>query len=104
MKKRINLKPAAGAILIYLTLTAGLWMFMYSLMVSESRMTGETREPVQLGVSGSSISLSVGSSCYEADTAAIVQEHSGALLAAYLFAPDELKAGIYLLCRYSSDT
>ena len=99
MKKRSNLKPAAGAILIYLTLTAGLWMFMYSLMVSESHMTGETHEPVQLSVDGGHISLSVGKSRYEEDISAIAQKHSGAVLAAYLLAPDELKAGIYQL-RY----
>ena len=36
-----NIKPAAAVMIVYLLLTAGMWMFLYSFTLSGENMTGE---------------------------------------------------------------
>lgn len=91
-----NIKPAAAVMILYLLLTAGLWMFLYCLEVSGGHITGETKTPAGLSNDGDSVHLRMADTVFTADLAPL-SGSSDVYTAVYLLSPDELRGEIYLL-------
>lgn len=93
---RNNKKNAAGAVLLYLLLASGSWMFVNSYANSFNRLNEEKIVPASMTVNGGVASVSVlGKSrdiCLTpSDT------DSRYLLAVYLASSDEIRSACYLL-------
>ncbi|MBR4626703.1 MAG: hypothetical protein IKO47_03200 [Ruminococcus sp.] len=84
-------KAAAGMVLAYLILSAGIWLFIDSYSSFRRRMTGEDTAPAGLTLNAGSASVSVLSSGAEIDLSPFAPE-SRLYCAAYILAPDELRA------------
>ena len=98
MKKKK--RTAARAVLLYLILTAGSWMFINSCTNSYNRLTGENIAPASLDLNGSKASVSVLDHSTEIELDSISPE-SRLYYAAYTLSPDEVRimACIISLCN-----
>lgn len=94
MKKKK--RTAVRAILVYLTLTTGSWMFINSYTNSYNRLTGENIAPASLDLKGSKASVTVIDHRTEIDLAGIYPE-SRLYYAAYVFSPDEVRFVSHLI-------
>jgi hypothetical protein len=89
-------RTAVRAILLYLILTAGSWMFIKSYTNSYNRLTGENIAPASLDLNGSKASVSVLEHSTEIDLTGIFPE-SRLYYAAYLLSPDEVRAMAHII-------
>ncbi|MDE5936991.1 MAG: hypothetical protein K2G83_06275 [Ruminococcus sp.] len=93
--KKITLFRTA---LIYVVLTVGIWMFLYSYTNSYNRLTDEKISPASLIVNDDYAEIKIlNKSCNI--SLDIVSPESRLYFAAYLFSPDELKSEILLLFK-----
>lgn len=99
MKK--NKKKAVKGVLIYLILTVGLWMFLYSYANSYNRLTDEKIVPAALNVEENSGELEIIGKKYKLDFDMLAPE-SKLYFVAYLFTPSELRRDIMFLCTESA--
>lgn len=84
--------------LIYVVLTVGIWMFLYSYTNSYNRLTDEKISPASLIVNDDCAEFKIlNKSCNI--SLDIVSPESRLYFAAYLFSPDELKSEILLLFK-----
>ena len=83
-------RTAARAILVYLTMTIGSWMFINSYTNSYNRLTGENIAPASLDLNGSKASVTVLDHSTEIDLAGISPD-SRLYYASYVFSPDEIR-------------
>ena len=83
-------RTVVRAILLYLILTIGSWMFINSCTNSYNRLTGEDIAPASLVVSGSKASVSVLDHSTEIELKSVYPE-SKLYFAAYAVSPDELR-------------
>ena len=95
MRKSIK-KTAAGAVLIYLILSAGLWLFIYSYSSFHRRMTGERLAPASVTLKSGSASVSVIGQEADIDLSPLEPE-SKLYCAAYILSPDEFRAAAYII-------
>ena len=93
-KHRKSIKPTAGAVIAYLILSVGLWSFMYSYSVSESRISGTRTSPAGFGSDDDGVYLRIGREEYSVSLSALSGDND-AWLAVYLLMPDELRQGIW---------
>ena len=93
---RIKKKTAVRAIMLYLILTAGLWMFINSYTNSYNRITGENIAPAGVTLSGGKASVKLLEHDTEIDLGAVSPDNK-AFCAAYILSPDELRAAAYIL-------
>ncbi len=84
--------------LIYIVLTVGIWMFLYSYTNSYNRLTDEKISPASLIVNDDYAEFKIlNKSCnINLD---IISPESRLYFAVYLFSPDELKSEILLLFK-----
>ncbi len=94
-------KTAARSVVVYLILSAGLWMFLDSYSAFRRRMTGEDTAPASITLNSGSASVSVLDRGAEIDLSPFEPE-SKLYCAAYIASPDELRAVGFMisLCRY----
>ncbi len=90
-----NIKPAAAVMIVYLLLTAGIWMFLYSLTLSGANMTGVRLAPAELITTEGRAELHLAGASVTAP--ASLPGSSNAYLVAYLLSPDEFRAELYVL-------
>jgi hypothetical protein len=83
-------RTAVRAILLYLILTAGSWMFINSCTNSYNRLTGEDIAPASIVLSGSKASVSILDHNAEIELDSIYPD-SKLYFAAYAVSPDELR-------------
>ena len=93
---RIKKKTAVRAVMLYLILTAGLWMFINSYTNSYNRLTGEKIAPAGVTLSGGKASVNLLEHDTEIDLGAFSPD-SKIFCAAYIISPDELRTAAYLL-------
>ncbi len=93
---RIKKKTAVRAIMLYLILTAGLWMFINSYTNSYNRMTGENIAPAGVTLNGGKASVSMLEHDTEIDLDVFSPDNK-AFCAAYIISPDELRTAAYLI-------
>lgn len=86
-----KLKKAARAIFVYIVLTAGTQMFLYSYTNSYNRMTDHKIKPASLVVNDNYAEFQILNKTYILSLEKISPENK-AFLWAYLFSPDELRA------------
>lgn len=96
-----NKKTAARAVILYLILTAGLWMFIDSYTNFYNRITGEQIAPASVTLNGENASLSLLEHDAEVDLS-IISPESKAYCIAYTAAPDELRLAGLLISFCSS--
>lgn len=89
--RRRNTKPAAAVMIVYLLLTAGLWMFLYSFTLSGGNMTGKKVAPAGFSAGSGKAELHLAYAVFTAGTD-LLGADSDMYLAAFLFSPDELRA------------
>lgn len=96
----IKKRTAVRAILLYLILTGGSWMFINSCTNSYNRLTGEDIAPASLVLNGRKASVSLLDHSTEIELGGIYPE-SKLYFAAYAVSPDELRlmTGIVSLCN-----
>ncbi|MBP8594351.1 MAG: hypothetical protein KBI35_08045 [Ruminococcus sp.] len=87
-------KTAAGAAVVYLLLTGGLWMFVRSYASFRTRLSGEGRA-VSVETSPDGLTAELLGSKIRLDLS-LMDESSRSYLPAYLAAPDELRAWAFL--------
>lgn len=90
-----NIKPAAAVMIVYLLLSAGLLMFLYSLTLSGANITGERLAPAELTVTDGKTELHLAGAVFAAGTR--LPDSSNVYLAGYLLSPDEVRAEAYVL-------
>ncbi|MBO6116205.1 MAG: hypothetical protein J6P14_03520 [Ruminococcus sp.] len=81
---------AVRLMLTYITLTGGLWMFIFSYANSYNRLSEEKIPPARLTVSDSSARLDILGQALTFDTS-VFSEGSRSTFAAYLLSPDEVR-------------
>ena len=91
-------KTAVRAMLVYIVVTAGIWMFLYAYSNSYNKLTEDKIAPASLVVSGESARLTVLDRGVDLDLRALSPD-SRLYTALRLLTPDELAADIYLLFR-----
>lgn len=94
--RRNNKKTAAGAVLLYLLLAGGSWMFVNSYANSFNRLTEEKIVPASMTVNSGSASVSVLGKSVDISLSASFKE-SRYLLGAYLAASDDIRSAAYLI-------
>jgi hypothetical protein len=82
--------------IVYLLLTAGLWMFLYSFTLSGSNMTGVRVPPAGFAAGEGKAELHLADAVFTADLS-LLGMNSDMYLAAYLLSPDELRAEVYAI-------
>lgn len=87
--------------LIYIVLTVGIWMFLYSYTNSYNRLTDEKISPASLIVNDDYAELKILDKSCNISLDAVAPE-SKLYFAAYLFSPDELKGELLLLFKLLS--
>jgi hypothetical protein len=95
MRKSIK-KTAAGTVILYLVLSAGLWLFIDSYSSFHRRMTGEKLAPASVTLNSGSASVSVVGQEADIDLSPLEPE-SKLYCAAYIVSPDEFKAAAYII-------
>lgn len=95
-KKKIIIFRTA---LIYIVLTVGIWMFLYSYTNSYNRLTDEKISPASLIVNDGYAELKIlNKSCNI--SLDVISPESRLYFAAYLFSPDELKSELLILFKF----
>lgn len=89
--KRKKYKTAVKAVMIYLVLTVGLWMFLYSYSNSYNRLSETKISPASFTVGSSTAELDILGQKFSFNLRGVAPE-SRAYLTAYLLSPDELRA------------
>lgn len=89
--KRKKYKTAVRAVIIYLVLTVGLWMFLYSYSNSYNRLSEAKISPASFTVDAASAELNILGRKFSFSLRGAAPE-SRAYLTAYLLSPDELRA------------
>ena len=92
----IKKKTAARAVILYLILTAGSWMFINSYTNFYNRITGEKIAPASVTLNGENASLSLLEHDTEIDLSLICPE-SKVYCAAYIASPDVIRAAALLI-------
>ena len=95
MRKKRN-KTAAGAVLIYLLLVGGMWMFINSYTNSFNRLTEEKIVPASLTINAESASVQVLNKSAELDLSPLSPD-STLYCGAYILSPDEIRSAAYLI-------
>jgi len=90
MRKSIK-KTAAGAVLIYLILSAGLWLFFDSYSSFYNRMTGKKTAPASVTLTSGGASVSIIGQGTDIDLS-LLRPDSKLYCAAYILSPDEFRA------------
>ena len=93
---RKNKKTAAGAILMYLFLTGGSWMFINAYANSFNRLSEEKLIPASLTLSGTRANVQVLDRSLDLDLSTFRPDNK-LYCAAYLAAPDEIRSAAYLI-------
>ncbi len=91
--KRTNKKTAVRIMLLYIILTVGFWMFLYSYTNSYNKLTDEKIVPASLAISVESAELKILDRSFIFSINAIEPDSKG-YLCLYLLTPDELRAEI----------
>ncbi len=91
--KRTNKKAAVRITLLYVILTVGFWMFLYSYTNSYNKLTDEKIVPASLEVSVESAELKILNRSFVFSVNAVEPDRKG-YLCLYLLTPDELRAEI----------
>lgn len=92
----IRKKKAVWAMLSYIVLTAGIWMFLYSYSNSYNRLTEDKITPASLVITENKADLKILSRSFEVSLEGISPENR-LYLVLYLLTPDELRAELVLL-------
>ncbi len=94
--RRKRKKAALRAVLMYLLLSGGSWMFIYSYANTSSRLSGEYIVPAQMVVEEEKASIDILGHSAEFSLSGIAA-HSKLYCGAYLLSPDELRLAAYVL-------
>ena len=89
-------KTAAGAVLIYLLLVGGMWMFINSYTNSFNRLTEEKIVPASLTINAESASVQVLNKSAELDLSPLSPD-SKLYCGAYILSPAEIRSAAYLI-------
>lgn len=90
-------KKTVIMVLVYLIMTVGLWMFLYSYANSYNRLTDEKIESARLTVSEDRAELELIGEKFVFEQE-ILPENSKAYFIIYVFTPVELRGLISLMC------
>lgn len=94
--KRKRKKNAAGAVIIYLLLVGGSWMFINSYTNSFNRLSEEKITPASLTIMPESASVQVLDKAVDIDLKPFVP-NSKLYFGAYILSPDEIRSAAYLI-------
>ena len=89
-------KTAIGAVIMYLLLVGGLWMFINSYANSFNRLTEEKLLPASLTVTAERASVQVLDRKADIDLR-LLRADSRLYYAAYLLSPDEIRSAAFLI-------
>lgn len=96
---RKSKKTVVKAIIVYIVLTVGLWMFVYSYANSYNKLTDKKIVPAALVTRENEAELEIIGMSFKLDSAMISPE-SKLYFAAYLFMPVELRNGIRVCSNF----
>lgn len=93
MKKK---KTAVRAVILYLVLTTGIYMFITSYSNSHNRLTLEKTEPAGITLNGSTAKMQILEESFSINVEALMPE-SKLYSFVYLFVPDEVRILTFLV-------
>lgn len=96
MSKRKKKKTAVRFILMYVVLTAGLWMFMLSYTNSYNKLTTEKISPAALVLKSETAEMTILEKKYSFSIVSIMPE-SRLYYILYLSAPEEVRTYLFLI-------
>ena len=102
MKRKKN-KTAVRAVIIYLVVTVGLWMFLFSYSNSYNRLSETKISPASFTVDDASAELDILGQKYSFSLRGAAPE-SRVYLTAYLLSPDELRAVSLIISAFFAPT
>ena len=94
--RRKRKKTAAVAVLMYLLLAGGLWMFINSYTNSFNRLTKDKITPASLTITNENASVQVLDRYAEIDLRPFMPD-SKLYCGAYILSPDEIRSAAYLI-------
>ncbi|MCD7891942.1 MAG: hypothetical protein LUG26_09510 [Ruminococcus sp.] len=94
--KRNKKKAIVMAVLLYLLLTTGLWMFLRSYANSYNKLTTEKISPASLTLKNETVEMKILEETYEFSIESITPE-SRLYYILYMTAPDEVKLYVVLI-------
>lgn len=97
IKMKKNKKTAVKWVILYLIITAGLWMFLYSYANSYNKLTDDKIVPAALHTNKHGIELEVIGKSFKPSLEAF-ESDSKLYFAAYIFMPEEMR----ILCTEST--
>jgi hypothetical protein len=94
--RRKRKKAVLRAAFMYLLLSGGSWMFIYSYANTSSRLSGEYIVPAQMVVEEETATVDIlgHSACFSISG---IAAHSKLYCGAYLLSPDELRLAAYVV-------